>query len=83
MEVLQSHTSGQIRLLALASMVNYHNFKARMDKDKQPSRETPSMPATTQHEIIESVKPKKPFKQMTKNEIENYYLSQGAGRGSF
>jgi len=61
--LLATHTEGQLRIMAIASRINYVNMKHRMDIDSKKSNNSPDS---------NSNKPPKPFKDMTKAEIEAY-----------
>lgn len=58
--ILSTYTEGQLRLIAIFTLVQYHNMKKEMDADKKGAT-------------------KKSFKDMTKEEIEDYYKYQGLG----
>lgn len=76
-------------MMVMASVVNYKNFKYRMDKEKAMTKDRPSSPATENfgpkvdrfddHGVF---RPHKPFKEMTKKEMEAYYLGAGMNAGT-
>ncbi len=61
--VLSTYTEGQLKLIAIASLVQYRNTKDEIESDKNKS------PTDN--------KKRKSFKDMNKDEIEAYYRSQG------
>ena len=66
-EILNSHTEGQLAAMSIASEIQYRNFM----RDSQP----PVPKDDISHS--QTLKPKKPFKQMTKAEVEAYYMQSG------
>ncbi len=76
-DLLATHTQGQIRLMAIASLVNYQNLKYRIDKDTKKPPVSSSQPQAPMHQEVDATRPSKPFSKMTKAEMELYYLQQG------
>lgn len=63
MDILNTHTDGQLTVLATASRIAYEDMK----KDTDTPRSTSTPP----------VRPTKPFKEMTAAEYEDYCRSTG------
>lgn len=65
--ILETYTENQLRLIAIASLVQYKNMKHEMDTDKPGNKSA-----------LDEPKKKKSFKNMTKKEIDEYYSSSGS-----
>jgi hypothetical protein len=79
-EILDTHTDGQLYCMAVASRIQAEGLRRRMDRDmakqRRGMRSTREAPATTFED--QRVKPPKPLKLMTKQELDDYYMRSGA-----
>lgn len=72
MEILNTHTEGQLIIMAISSHIQYEKMKKDIDSKEDKDY---SIDDITVDNVI---RPPKPFKEMTSEEIEAFYRQAGA-----